>query len=191
MLVAMQLIEAGSDTTREALNIFIMASLKYPETFQKARQEADSRCNAAPSEFSLPAMEDLEHIPYLNAIIKECLRWQPIFSVPPDHALTRDLEFEGYVFPAGTGFVINGVAVGNGFGEADQFKPERRLDGHEFHVTNGLWAFGGGRRICVGYRLAHRGLFLNITRLTFCYDFEAVTCQNSPSKHNDVETNAW
>ncbi|KAF2995305.1 hypothetical protein E8E14_004083 [Neopestalotiopsis sp. 37M] len=172
MYVAMQLIEAGSDTTREALNIMVMAALEYPEPFRKARAEVDQVCGAGP-DARLPQLEDMEALRYICAMAKEILRWRPIFILTPDHTLSADLEFEGYFFPAGTGFVINEVAVCNECEDPDVFKPERWMDGHETDIAHGLWQFGGGRRICVGYRLAQRSLFINIARLVQCIDFEA------------------
>jgi cytochrome P450 len=105
---------------------------------------------------------------------KEVLRWRPIFPLTPDHVASRDIEFEGYYFPAGTGFTINGPAVCAECEEPDRFMPERWLDGYEQDIAHGLWQFGGGRRICVGYRLAQRSLFVNIARLVQCVDYEPV-----------------
>ncbi|KAI0973652.1 cytochrome protein [Xylaria arbuscula] len=172
MYVAMQLIEAGSDTTREALNIMTMAALEYPEPFAKARAEIDRVCGTG-ADARLPCLEDMEELRYICAMAKEVLRWRPIFILTPDHVLSQDLEFEGYFFPAGVGFMINEVAVGNECEDPEAFKPERWLDGHETDIAHGLWQFGGGRRICVGYRLAQRSLFINIARLVQCIDFEA------------------
>ncbi|BCS21142.1 cytochrome P450 [Aspergillus puulaauensis] len=172
MYVALQLLEAGSDTTREALNIFAMAALCYPDKFQKARAEVDHICNSG-GNARLPGIGDLEQMPYICAMIKELLRWRPIFPFTPDHVLTSDMEFEGYHFPAGVGFVINEIPVCNECDDPEEFKPERWLDGHEADPAHGLWQFGGGRRICVGYRLAFRGLFINVARLVFCYDYAA------------------
>ncbi|RHZ47725.1 cytochrome P450 [Aspergillus thermomutatus] len=173
MYVTMQLIEAGSDTTREVLNIFVMSALCYPEVFQKARAEVDRICVTDQEQLRLPGLDDMERMPYICAIIKELLRWRPIFPLTPDHVLTSDLEFEGYHIPAGVGFVINEIPVCNECEKPDVFKPERWLDGHEADVAHGLWQFGGGRRICVGYRLAQRGLFINVARLAFCYNYAA------------------
>lgn len=174
MYVAMQLIEAGSDTTREVLNTFVMASICYPDTFQRARDEVDKVCDQN-GQLRLPLLSDMDQMPYICAIIKELLRWRPIFPLSPDHCLTADLSFEDYTFPVGLGFVINGIAISNEFEHGDEFIPERFLDGHETDVAHGIWQFGGGRRICVGYRLAQRGLFINIARLALCFDFTAVS----------------
>ncbi|KAF9893637.1 hypothetical protein FE257_010949 [Aspergillus nanangensis] len=171
MYVGLQLVEAGSDTTREALNIFAMAALCHPDKYRTARGEVDRICGG--DNPRLPGLDDMERMPYVCAMIKELLRWRPIFPLVPEHELTADMEFEGYHFPAGVGFVINEIPVCNECEDPEDFEPERWLDGHETDAAHGLWQFGGGRRICVGYRLAFRGLFINVARLVFCYDYKA------------------
>ncbi|CCF43134.1 cytochrome P450 [Colletotrichum higginsianum] len=178
MYVAMQLIEAGSDTTREALNIMTMAALEHPDVFQRAREEVDKVCGVD-EEARLPTLADMDDLRYICAMAKEILRWRPIFPITPDHTASQDIEFEGYYFPAGTGFTVNGPAVSRDCDEPEEFKPERWLDGHETDIAHGLWAFGGGRRICVGYRLAQRSMFLNIARLVQCVDYRANGPYNS------------
>ncbi|KAK9789636.1 putative Cytochrome P450 [Seiridium cardinale] len=178
MYVAMQLIEAGSDTTREALNTMIMASLEHPEPFRKARAEIDRVCGVG-AEARLPILNDMEDLRYICAMAKEVLRWRPLFILTPDHTSSQDIDFEGYHFPAGVSFIINEVAVGNECEDPEAFKPERWMDGHETDIAHGLWQFGGGRRICVGYRLAQRSLFINIARLVQCIDFKAVSRSSS------------
>lgn len=174
MYVAMQLIEAGSDTTREALNIMVMAALEYPMVFHKARSAVDRVCGVG-HDARLPVLEDMGELRYICALTKELLRWRPIFFLTPDHVASQDIEFEGYYFPAGTGFTINGLAVCNDCDDPDMFKPERWLDGHEMDMSHGMWQFGGGRRICVGYRLAQRSLFINVARLVQCVNYKPVS----------------
>lgn len=67
MYVAMQLIEAGSDTTREALNVFAMSALCHPDKFQKAREEVDRVCAIVHGSepLRLPGVDDMEQIPYV------------------------------------------------------------------------------------------------------------------------------
>ncbi|KAJ5288161.1 hypothetical protein N7478_003847 [Penicillium angulare] len=165
MYVAMQLIEAGSDTTHEALNIFVMSALCRPDVYQKAREEVDKICAPVSDTLRLPGIMDLEQMPYICALIKEVLRWRPIFPFTPDHP--------------GVGFVINGILVCNDCEDPDTFKPERWLNGNETDVAHDLWQFGGGRRICYGYRLAQRGLSINIARLVMCYAYSTTGPYNS------------
>jgi cytochrome P450 len=176
MYLALQLVEAGSDTTRASLNIFVMAAITYPDIFQMARAEVDRVCGSNAER--LPVFADELAMPYVNALIKELLRWRPLFIWTPEHSLTEDLEFEGYYFPRGTSFVLNHYALSTdpaAFEEPETLKPDRWLDGHERDILKGLWIFGGGRRVCVGYRLAQRSLFINVARLLYCYDFTAVS----------------
>jgi len=173
MYLAIQLIEAGSDTTREALNVMVMAALEHPEAFRRARAEVDRVCGTD-ADARLPTLHDMEDLGYICAMAKEGLRWRPIFVTTPDHAASKDIDFEGYRFPAGVAFVINQKVVCDDCENPETFDPERWMNGHETDITHGLWQFGGGRRVCVGYRLAQRSLFFTIARLVQSFDFESV-----------------
>lgn len=120
----------------------------------------------------LPTLADMDALRYVCATAKELLRWRPIFVITPDHVASQDIEFEGYRFPEVTGFVINAVVVGDECDSPETFGPDRWMDGHETDIAHGLWQFRGGRRICVGYRLAQRSMFINIARLVQCFDFK-------------------
>ena len=173
MYAAMQLVEAGSDTTRMVMNVAFMAALEHPGAFRKAREEVDRVCGKD-ADARLPTLADLEDLRYICAMAKEVMRWRPIFDITTDHTSTKDFEFEGYHFPAGTGFVLNLPAIGDEVRDPESFDPERWLDGHETNIAHGLWLFGGGRRICVGYRLAQNSLFLLLSRLVQSFDLKAV-----------------
>ena len=45
----------------------------YPEIQEKAQREIDSVCDAR-----LPDFSDYGRIPYVDAILKETLRWNPV-----------------------------------------------------------------------------------------------------------------
>jgi cytochrome P450 len=184
MFLAMQITEAGSDTTRLAINMFVLAAVTHREKFLKARAELDSICGSKGER--LPQFSDEESTPYLHACIKETFRWRRIFIWTPEHELTQDLEFEGYFFPKGTSFVINQTNIAtnpNLVAEPDKFMPERWLDGNEQDILNGIWQFGAGRRVCVGYRLAQRSLFINLARLVYCFDFKDVSGSATDTSH--------
>lgn len=172
MYLATSVISAGSDNTRLPLNTLVMAALCHPHTIAKAREEADSVCGHMAQ--CLPGVDDIPNMPYTCALVKESLRWRPSVPLVPQHQLTQDLEFEGYCFPAGTEFLINSFPVAHDGNGPDDFRPERWMDGNEASVTHGLWVFGGGRRICVGYKLAQTQLFVAWARLLYCFDYAPV-----------------
>ena len=182
MFLAMQITEAGSDTTRLAMNMFILAAVTHRDKFLKARAELDALCGDNGER--LPVFGDEDSTPYIHACIKEIFRWRRIFIWTPEHELTQDMAFEGYFFPKGTNFVINHTNITTNpelVEDPEKFMPERWLDGNEQDMLNGIWQFGAGRRVCVGYRLAQRSLFINIARMVYCFDFKAVSFVSFPS----------
>jgi hypothetical protein len=74
MFIAGSLIEAGSDTTRNQNNLVIAAAAVFPEWVAKARKELDAVCGYNAER--LPDFEDWETLPYIQAVIKEGLRWR-------------------------------------------------------------------------------------------------------------------
>ena len=173
MYLSMTILSAGSDSPRMALNTLVMAALCYPEATAKARAEADAVCGDKAER--LPGLSDMSQMPFTSALIKEILRWRPPFPIVPPHQLVQDLEFEGYSFPAGTEFMINSFPVSHDGEGPDSFRPERWIENNsETNVTQGIWAFGGGRRMCVGYKLAQMELFVAFARLLYCFDYSSV-----------------
>ena len=168
MYLATSIVAAGSDNVRMAHNVFMMAAVCNPEVMAKARTEIDSVCG--PDANRLPDLADMESLPYISAILKECLRWRPVVPLIPQHHSTKEIHFDGYVFPAGTDFVINSLAVCGEVDDPADFKPER-WENREMNITDGLWQFGGGRRVCVGYKIAHQELFLAFAKSIYCFDF--------------------
>ena len=172
MYLASSIVAAGSDNVRMAQNVFVMAAVCHPAVMAKARTAIDDLCG--PDGNRLPGIADMESLPYISAIVKECLRWRPIVPLIPQHHSTRPIHFDGYVFPVGTDFVINSLAVCGECDDAAEFRPER-WENREHNITDGLWQFGGGRRVCVGYKIALQELFLAFSRLIYCFDFYPVS----------------
>ncbi|KAI1824103.1 cytochrome P450 [Xylaria intraflava] len=170
MYLATSVLAAGGDNTRMTMNTFMMAMIARPRAQKRAQEEVDRVCTDGKS-LRLPEMTDLAEMPYIAAMIKETLRWRPTVPIVPPHELTEDLEFDGYYIPAGTSFVINSLALSNEFKDPDEFRPERWIDGSETNATANFWGFGGGRRICVGWKVAQQALFIAFARLVYCFDF--------------------
>ena len=62
--------EGGSDTTASFLQTVILALVAFPEVQKKAQEEMDR----VVGNDRAPTIEDVEHLPYIQAIIKEvCL----------------------------------------------------------------------------------------------------------------------
>lgn len=181
MYLATSVLAAGGDNTRMTLNVFTMAMATRPAAQARARRKIESVCNAphgddndSDAALRLPGMADLPRMPYAAAMIKEALRWRPTVPLVPPHQLTEDLELDGHFLPAGTSFLINSVGLSREFADAGESKPERWMDGPGMAETPNFWGFGGGRRICVGWKVAEQALFIAFARLLYCFELTPV-----------------
>ncbi|KAK1570180.1 cytochrome P450 [Colletotrichum navitas] len=169
MYLATSVMAAGGDNTRMTMNVFIMAMVTRPEAQLRAREEVDRVCTDGDS-LRLPRMADLPAMPYVAAMIKEVLRWRPTVPVVPPHQLTEDLEFDGYFIPSGTCFLVNSIGLSSEFDNAYEFRPERWNEDLGADRVPNFWGFGGGRRICVGWKVAEQALFIAFARLLYCFE---------------------
>ena len=174
MYLALSNMGAGSDTARIMMSTFMMAMISHPAALSRLQTDLDACCNSS-GELRLPSLTDMPSLPFCAATVKEVLRWRPIVPLNPPHELTSPLEYDGYRFPPGTSFLINNIALQDlRWQDGDKFCPERFIDnGNEMDPTTGLWAFGGGRRICPGYRVAQQALFVAFARIAYCFNIVA------------------
>jgi cytochrome P450 len=68
-----ELLEGAADTTASQICTLIMAFALHPEVQVKARVEIDKVCGTTRS----PVWTDFKELPYINAIVKEGMRWRP------------------------------------------------------------------------------------------------------------------
>ncbi|UZJ53632.1 hypothetical protein CBS101457_002952 [Exobasidium rhododendri] len=170
------LYEAGSDTTTMALEVFTMAVVCNPEVMKRAQKEIDEVVGRQ----RIPTFEDQDHLPYVQALIKEVLRWRPVTAGGIPHLVTEDDEYNGYFIPKGSIIIPNHWAMHRDpvlFPEPDRFNPERWLSDPDLKHN----AFGFGRRQCAGQHIAKNSLFINVSRLLWSFDFShAVATNGSP-----------
>jgi cytochrome P450 len=70
-----ELIEGGADTTAAQLLTLILAFGLYPEVQKRARKEIDAVCGTERA----PLWSDFDQLPYINCIVKEGMRWRPVY----------------------------------------------------------------------------------------------------------------
>jgi cytochrome P450 len=75
----------------------------YPEVQQKAQAEIDRAVGLD----RLPTLSDRENLPYVNALVKEALRWHPVAPMGLPHASSQDDTIEGYAIQKGSMLLPN------------------------------------------------------------------------------------
>ncbi|KAF5601062.1 oxidoreductase [Fusarium pseudocircinatum] len=117
----------------------------------------------------LPNCSDRSSLPYVNAVVQEVLRWNPVVPMGLPHTSTVDDVFEGYVIPKDA-LIMPNIWYFAHDPEVHQdpmrFNPERFLstDSNEPEQDPHTYTFGFGRRVCPGRVLADNALFLNIAQ---------------------------
>ncbi|RMJ16492.1 hypothetical protein CDV36_003782 [Fusarium kuroshium] len=162
---AMSLYTAGADTTVSALACFFLAMSTSPDVQRKAQEEIDRVIG----DDRLPTLADRPSLPYIDAIVKEVLRWHPVAPMGLPHTSTADDVCEGYFIPKGSMLFANVWHFTHDpevYDEPMSFKPERFLpsEGKELVPDPHTFVFGFGRRICPGRILADNALYLNIAQ---------------------------
>lgn len=70
-----EVVEGAADTTAAQILTLILAFAKHPEVQQKAREQIDKVC--PPNR--IPQFSDFKEIPYINQVVKEGMRWRPVY----------------------------------------------------------------------------------------------------------------
>ncbi|KAJ3848269.1 cytochrome P450 [Lentinula lateritia] len=177
--LAATLYTAGAETTAGVLSWFMLAMILYPDIQKKIQDELDTVVGRG----RLPTFADQEHLPYLQATVREALRWHPV-GLP--HQSTQDDWYNGYFIPKGTICIANVWSLNRdieAYGpDASEFNPGRFLDENSqlkpaladtkegmCHVT-----YGFGRRLCIGRHVANNSLFIDIACLLWAVNIGPV-----------------
>jgi len=164
----------GADTADSAVQTLFLAMALYPEVQKKAQAEID----AVVGPDRLPEFEDRPSLPYINAVVKELMRWNLVTPLAFPHMATNDDEYDGYYIPKGTIIFGNGWSIlhdPKSFNNPMEYQPERYLKDGKLNpdiMDPASVAFGYGRRICPGRHLADNSLYSIVSCLLAVYDIK-------------------
>ncbi|KAF8510748.1 cytochrome P450 oxidoreductase [Gautieria morchelliformis] len=162
----------GTDTVMANISTFFLAMTLYPAVQRKAQAEVDSVVGP----HRLPTFADRDNLPYIEALMKELMRWHTIGPMGIPHLTTESDVYNGYDIPKGSIVFSNIWEIGHdkaNYTDPDSFLPERflgsnpELDPHKF-------AFGFGRRGCPGQELADANVFLSIAMSLAVFDIKPI-----------------
>ncbi|KAK7002496.1 cytochrome P450 [Favolaschia claudopus] len=174
--------------TVAAVESFFFAMSQYPEVQAKARDELD---RVVGRDF-LPSFEDRSNLPYVNALLSEVHRWNPVLPLAIPHRNLEDDTYTvamGFLIPKGSIVVPNSWAILHDesiYPDPMTFNPERflnsTLEQPELNPDPRKFAFGYGRRMCPGKDLADDILFISIAMILAAFDIRG------PKGARDAET---
>ncbi|KAJ6555570.1 cytochrome P450 [Mycena vulgaris] len=161
---------AGPDTTAWTIFAFFKAMALYPDVLKRAQAEIDSVVGSD----RLPQLSDRPHLPFIEAIVLESLRWHPVAPLGFPHRLTEDDHYEGYFLPKGTLVQANVWKITRDplvYPNPNVFDPTRFLASERKQVQpNPEFTFGWGRRICPGRLMAVEVLFIAYAQAIAVYN---------------------
>ncbi|KAI8996338.1 cytochrome P450 [Trametes punicea] len=135
-------------------------------TNREVQEKAQAELHSVIGSDRLPEFHDRTSLPFMNALIKEVLRWHVISPIGVPHRSVADDVYNGYLIPAGSIVIPNIWAMARDqseYPDPDCFRPERFLkDGKiDPNVRDpATFTFGFGRRICPGLHFVDRSLFI-------------------------------
>ncbi|KAH7904745.1 cytochrome P450, partial [Hygrophoropsis aurantiaca] len=162
---------AATETTSSTLLVFILAMILNPQVQERAQLEIDSVVGIG----RLPNFDDRSSMPFVEAVLREVLRWHPVAPLGVPHATTNSDVYNGYLIPKGASIVPNIWAMTHNeakYPNPSAFIPERFLttDGQLTDDTV-AFAFGFGRRVCVGRHVADASLWAAMTSMLSVFKF--------------------
>jgi len=145
--------------------------LLYPDVLRRAQAEIDAVIGSD----RLPTFEDRPNLPYVDAVLKESLRWHNVLPIDVPHVSTLDDNYRGYHIPSGSLVLVNIWQLTHdpeNYHDPMDFKPERFLgvDGRALEPDPRTLVFGFGRRICPGKELIDASVFIWIAMSIAVFD---------------------
>lgn len=147
--------------------------INHPEVKQNLITEIDS----AIGRDRLPSVEDLQSLPYLDAVIQEILRRRPIVRNSAPVIVDEEIELAGgkYVLPVGTMALMNIWGMHHDpayWTEPMKFHPQRWIDNPDLKKSSAFHPFRSGQRTCIGRFLALTEMKIVISALFQRFDVQ-------------------
>lgn len=189
MYIVGSLYGGGADTSVSAMLSFALAMTLHPEVQHKA--QADITGGAR-----LPNFEDRPRLPYVDALVQEVYRWNPVAPLGLPHRCMVDDHYQGHRIPEGAIVfaniwqILHDEAV---YPDPFAFNPERYLANDQRPKTNEqnvdprTYAFGFGRRECPGRFLADSSIWLMIASILATFDIQKATDDQGEEITPDID----
>lgn len=136
------------------------------------QETAYAAITAAYGEDGTPNLDEENGVPYITALMKESLRQFSTLRLSLPRTAYKDIAYNDLLIPKGTTMFLNVWAANHDesvFGsDVYTFKPERYLNEPELPHAS----YGFGTRMCAGFHLANRQLYVLLLMLIWSFRIE-------------------
>lgn len=168
MSISLTMVSGGLDTVTTTLAWAVAMLSQRPDIQQKA-WEAIKEANGEEDPWGDVYKEP--NVPYIVAFVKETLRYFTVLRLALPRATTKDFNYKGMHVPQGSCVFLNAWACNMDadlFGDPMEFRPERFIENPDLPI----FTYGVGNRMCAGYILGNRELYIVFLRLLSSYKIE-------------------
>ncbi|TCD64635.1 hypothetical protein EIP91_003837 [Steccherinum ochraceum] len=162
--------EGESLTPEKEYVIKTSAGSVYVEVQRKAQAEIDSVVGRD----KLPDFSDRDDLPYVEAILKELMRFHTVIPLSGPRSTLKDDFLNGYLIPKDTTIIPNSWEMSHDpevYADPFLFNPDRFL-GENPELNPKELFFGFGRRICPGQHLADVSTWLACAMSLAVFDIQ-------------------
>ncbi|KAJ6184687.1 Cytochrome P450 [Penicillium mononematosum] len=171
--VLLTFLSGGLATASSTIHWSLTLLAKRPD-IQDTAYKAIREVYANDEQLFEACLADKEDIPYISALVRESLRYYTPSRLALPRLTVQPFQYEGKVIPEGTTVMLNTFACNMDpkvFEDPETFCPERWLK----HPELPIFSYGLGYRMCAGYTLANREMYILLARIIALFEISPTT----------------
>lgn len=177
--ICLDFFQAGTETTSNTLSFGLMYMIHNRRICDQVQAELD----AVIGQKRFANLQDRNHLPYVEAVLSEILRFSNVAPLGIAHRTTENTRFKEHIIPKDTVILMSLYSLNmdkDYWHDPNVFRPERFLNENGEYIphTEQFFPFGLGKRRCMGENLAKNSLFLYFA--TFMHAFNMIVPNNVP-----------
>ncbi|KAJ0402270.1 hypothetical protein ATCC90586_005097 [Pythium insidiosum] len=175
-------IAAGRDTTSQSMSWVLLMLNRHPHVLAKLREELKTKAPQLQTGNTTPSMEDIQDLVYLEAVVKESMRLNPVVGITTRTAAVDTTLHDGTFVKAGTRIVLSNYVqarLPSVWGpDATEYKPERWIDPSTGKIRQfspfKFAVFLAGPRTCLGMKFALMEMKVTLAALLSKFELRTV-----------------
>ncbi|OQO02175.1 hypothetical protein B0A48_11727 [Cryoendolithus antarcticus] len=176
---------ASQDATSSACSWLLQLLADRPDALEKVRAEGKQIMGDRYGKYGAVQIDDLDNMAYTRAVVKETLRYRPPVTMVPYKVKKPFPITPEYTAPKGSMIIpslwrsLHDNEAYGSHGGADEWAPERWIEGDAEEQGKNWLVFGTGPHYCLGQTYAVMNLMLMIHLLSANFDMHHTVTDRS------------